>query len=132
MSTDSMKAEVFVDRSSECSNWDNAKIDSAVAAYTEAIRLDPDSSAMHLACRIAHRAEAYTKKGDFDSAIADCNEVIRLDPNSGLGYLYLGGVYLARSQMYRNKGDQDAYVADRKEMERIFRMGEEIEIRNRG
>jgi tetratricopeptide (TPR) repeat protein len=74
--------------------------DRAIAAYNEAIRLDPKSA---LAFR--SRGDAYASKGDNNRAIADFTEAIRLDPKSALAFSY-------RGVGYANKGDYDRAIAD--------------------
>ena len=49
--------------------------DSAIAAFTDLIRLDPKPAAAYCS-----RGAAYSRKGDYDKAIADCTRSIRLDP----------------------------------------------------
>src|SRR5262249_56140242 len=53
----------------------------AIAAYNEAIRLDPTSTVA-----FKSRGDAYANKDDYDRAIADYNEAIRLDPKSALAF----------------------------------------------
>ena len=53
-----------------------AEPNSAIAAYTEAIRTNPDDAEAYF-----QRGDAYGMQGDYDKAIADFTEVIRLDPN---------------------------------------------------
>ena len=49
--------------------------DGAVAACTEAIRLDPKNEGAYCL-----RGLAYKGKGDLNKAIADCSDAIRLSP----------------------------------------------------
>src|SRR5262245_33829433 len=72
----------------------------AIAAYNEAIRLDPTS-----AVAFKRRGDAYANKDDYDRAIADYNEAIRLDPKSALAFRN-------RGVAYANKGDNDRAIAD--------------------
>ena len=74
--------------------------DSAITAFTEAIRLDPQS--MHYYCS---RAFAYADKKENDKAIADFSRSIEIDPKFELGYLYRGNTY-------RLKRDFDRALAD--------------------
>jgi len=74
--------------------------DKAIAAYNEAIRLDPDY------------AEAYYSRGsvhhfmdDRDRALADYNEAIRLNPN-------YGNSYCCRAYIHGENGDYDKAAAD--------------------
>src|SRR5437870_5554944 len=50
-------------------------LDGAIAAFSEAIRLNPKS-----AQAFAFRGHTYRDKGQLDKAIADLDESIRLDP----------------------------------------------------
>jgi len=74
--------------------------DSAIAAFTETIRLDPK-----LALAYYNRGWAYGNKGDHDTAIADYTEAIRLDPK-------LVAAYYNRGVAYLEKGDDDKAIAD--------------------
>ena len=60
------------------------ELDTAIADYNEAIRLNPGSAG------VAHqgRGRAWRGKKDYDKAIADCNEAIRLDPGHALRLLH--------------------------------------------
>ena len=85
-------------------NGDN---DSAIADYSEAIRLDPKDTDAY-----KNRGDAYQNKGDYDRAIADYSEAIRLDPK-------YAGAYNNRGDAYRDKGDNDRAIADYNEAIRI-------------
>ena len=54
---------------------DKGDVDGAIAAYTEAIRLNPQNAQPY-----SDRGRAYLRKGESDKAIADCNQAIQLDP----------------------------------------------------
>ena len=56
-----------------------------MAAYKEAIRLDPQDAAAHCGLAIALR-----RNKDLDGAIAACEEAIRLDPKYALPHNVLG------------------------------------------
>ena len=58
------------------------ELDTAIADYNKAIRLNPGSAG------VAHqgRGRAWRDKKEYDKAIADCNEAIRLDPGHALAY----------------------------------------------
>ena len=77
------------------SNWN-----SAIAEYTEAIRLNPNNAVYY-----NNRAGAYNGKGDYDRAIADATEAIRLDANNATYYVYRGNAYY-------EKNDWDRAIAD--------------------
>ena len=53
--------------------------DAAIAAFTEAIRLDPTNAEAY-----CNRGRAHGMKGEYDRTISDCTEAIRLDPKSAL------------------------------------------------
>jgi tetratricopeptide (TPR) repeat protein len=74
--------------------------DRAIADFTEAIKLDPNSSIAY-----QERGDAYYYKGDNDQAIADYNQAIRLSPN-------VASTYNSRGDTYRAKGDHDRAIAD--------------------
>ena len=74
-------------------------LDGAIAAYTEASRLD-----LRLAVAYHNRGVAYEKKGDHGRAIADFAEALRLDPNDAEACDGLGIAH------YR-KGDLDNAIA---------------------
>jgi tetratricopeptide (TPR) repeat protein len=74
--------------------------DKAIGDYTEAIRLDPNSSTAY---RV--RGWVYSNKGDYDRAIADYNQTIKLNPNDALAYSNRGLAYC-------NKKDYDRGIAD--------------------
>jgi Flp pilus assembly protein TadD len=54
---------------------DKGDFDGAIAAYTEAIRLNPQNALPY-----SGRGRGYSRKGELDKAIADCNQAIQLDP----------------------------------------------------
>ena len=58
---------------------------SAVAAFTEALRIDPKLPEGYLG-----RGAAYLMKGNPDKAITDFTEAIRLDPKYAKAYYYQG------------------------------------------
>jgi tetratricopeptide (TPR) repeat protein len=74
--------------------------DRAIADFTQAIRLDPNSSIAY-----RERGVMYDNTGDHDKAIADCNQAIRIDPNFALAYY-------SRGNAYSDKGDKDKAIAD--------------------
>jgi tetratricopeptide (TPR) repeat protein len=74
--------------------------DGAIAAYTEAIRLDPQNAPVY-----SGRAYAHFKKGEFDQAIVAYSEAIRLDPK-------YAEAYCNRGLAYGKKSDQDKAIAD--------------------
>ncbi len=84
------------------------ELDTAIADYNEAIRLNPGSAG------VAHqgRGRAWRDKKDYDKAIADCNESIRLDPGHARAY-YTRGV------VWSDKKDYDKAIADYNEAIRL-------------
>jgi len=81
--------------------------DAAIAAFSEAIRLD-----QKLANAFSYRGIAYENKGDMEKAIADYTEAIRLDPKTYLAY-YNRGI------AYAKKDDFDKAIADYTEVIRL-------------
>jgi len=69
--------------------------DRAIADFTEAIRLDPNSPVAH-----AVRGASFVRKGDYDRALVDLNEALRLDPKNA-------SVHNAFGVYYNAKGDHD-------------------------
>jgi tetratricopeptide (TPR) repeat protein len=67
-------------------------LDGAIAAYSEALRLDPRSTAACLG-----RGVARSRKGQFAQAIADATEALRIDPR--------------HAPAYRNRGRDHAAAA---------------------
>ncbi len=84
------------------------ELDTAIADYNEAIRLNPGSAG------VAHqgRGRAWRDKKEYDKAIADCNEAIRLDPGHARAY-YTRGV------VWSDKKDYDKAIADYNEAIRL-------------
>jgi tetratricopeptide (TPR) repeat protein len=80
------------ERSDEAFDRGNAALerkdyDTAIAEFTEAIRLDPQADdAYH------NRAHAYAEKREYAKAIADYNEAIRLNPDDPASYTSLAWV----------------------------------------
>jgi tetratricopeptide (TPR) repeat protein len=85
----------------------NGNYDRAIAAFSDAMRLDPKS-----APAFTNRGVAYERKGDMDRAIADFSEAIRLDPNYALALSN-------RGIAYERKGDNDRAIADFNEAIRL-------------
>ena len=76
------------------------KLDEAVAAYTKAIELNPQSAKAYVG-----RANARTSK-DCEKAIEDCNKAIEIDPKNSDAYLTFGKIYS------KWKKDYEAAFAD--------------------
>jgi len=85
----------------------NGDYDRAIAAASEAMRLDPKD-----AVPVVNRGLAYSKKGDVDRAIADYTEAIRLNP------IY-ARAFNDRGFDYAKKGDTNRAIADYTEAIRL-------------
>jgi tetratricopeptide (TPR) repeat protein len=70
------------------------EFDKALADYTEAIRLDPESTTAY-----NNRAVTYAKKGDFERALADYTEAIRLDPHDATVWREVAAARLAAGKV---------------------------------
>ena len=68
--------------------------DSAIQAFTEAIRHDPKDAKAH-----RNRGVAYTRKGAYDRAIQDHTEAIRLNPNDSNAYRNRGSCLHAQRRV---------------------------------
>jgi tetratricopeptide (TPR) repeat protein len=82
----------------------------AIADYTEALRLQPNSSDgsvwnFTIEDVYDHRGTAYRYLGDYEAALSDFAKLIRLQPNNSQHYL-------ARSVIYKLKGDFENSLAD--------------------
>jgi tetratricopeptide (TPR) repeat protein len=65
--------------------------DKALAAYSEAVRLDPNSAEAH-ACR----ADALNDKGQYDQALAECERALQLNPRLAVAFEYRADSYLGK------------------------------------
>jgi len=81
--------------------------DRALAAYSEAIRLDPDSEQF-----LDSRGNVYYNKGDDDRAIADYDEAIRRNR-------FYVAAFDSRANAYHRKGDDDRALPDYDEAIRL-------------
>jgi len=85
--------------------------DSAIAEYTESIRLNPNDASAYY-----NRGNAYLGKKDYDSAIADYTEAIKLDPDSDVK----AEAYCKRGHSYQDgKNDYHSAIADYNEAKRL-------------
>ncbi len=75
----------------------------AIAAYSEAIRLDPNCAEAYLG-----RADINRMSGFLNEAIADITEAIRINPDSSDKV----GMYWQRAMLYRRIGEHDRAIAD--------------------
>nr|AHZ45649.1 serine/threonine protein kinase [uncultured bacterium] len=73
---------------------EKGRMDEAIRAYREAIRLDPRDAATHFNLALALKA-----KGQLDEAIAAYREAIRLDPRDAAAHNNLGVALKARGQL---------------------------------
>jgi tetratricopeptide (TPR) repeat protein len=69
------------------------KTESAIADYTEALRLNP-----WFADALRRRGAAYMERKDHDRALADFSAMVRVDPSNSNAYFLRGTVYMARDQ----------------------------------
>jgi tetratricopeptide (TPR) repeat protein len=88
------------------------KGDSALADYSEAIRLKPEDAEFY-----NNRGGAWPGKGDYDRAIADFSEAIRLNPHTDYSEATRphpkgAEVYYTRGLAWLGKGDFDRAIAD--------------------
>src|SRR6516225_4448020 len=67
---------------------DKKDYDAALAAFDEAIRLDPKDAKSYVG-----RGSAYDRKNEYDKAIADESEAIQLDPRNVEAYCERGIAY---------------------------------------
>jgi tetratricopeptide (TPR) repeat protein len=85
------------------------KYDSAIEAYTSALRFDPDNAKVHL-----ERGKLYPGNRALTHALTDFNIAIRLNPN-------IGDAYYCRALVHQELGDKENADAD-------FNSAEELEI----
>ena len=86
---------------------DKKEFDKAIAEYTEAIRLDPESSYSYRG-----RGRTWSTNGEPEKAVADYTEAIRLDPESSCAYL-------GRGWTWGTSGESDKAIADYTEAIRL-------------
>jgi|GEM_PF-4062003 tetratricopeptide (TPR) repeat protein len=79
--------------------YQQSDFDLAIAAWDEAIRLDPSNSEVH-----RWRGDALLNKYDFDNALSEYDEAIRLDSENGMAYL-------GRGVVWTEKGGPDKAIA---------------------
>jgi tetratricopeptide (TPR) repeat protein len=85
----------------------NGDYTAAIAAYDEALRLDPEYEPA-----LTNRGISYRETHDYKAALRDFTEVIRLNPQAL-------AAYNNRASTYAAKGDVDAAVADLRECLRL-------------
>ena len=89
------------------SAYEKDDLDTSIADFTEAIRLDPEFAEAYCG-----RGISYRNKGEYDKAIADYTEAIRLDPK-------LADAYCSRGIAYEQKGEIDSAIGDYMEAIRL-------------
>lgn len=77
----------------------NGDYDSAIAQYSEAIKLNPKYFEAYV-----RRADALWMKDEYDQCISDCNQAIKINPD-------YGPAYSQRADGYARKGDFDRAIA---------------------
>jgi Tfp pilus assembly protein PilF len=63
----------------------------ALAAYEQALRLDPRSAEAY-----ALRAEARNDQGEHDQALADCDRALRIDPRLAVAHEFRADAYIGK------------------------------------
>ncbi|MBL8827719.1 MAG: tetratricopeptide repeat protein [Planctomycetaceae bacterium] len=76
------------------------KLPEAIADFTQAIALQPNTAAYHF-----NRANAYLSQQAFDLALADYSRVIELEPNNSAAYTHRATIYSVRKD--EAKADAD-------------------------
>ncbi|MBL8207911.1 MAG: DUF3421 domain-containing protein [Blastocatellia bacterium] len=91
-------AKDFFDRGLQ--SYKNKQYAAAVANYSQAIKLNPNSFALWF-----NRGQAYYYLGNLDLAIVDYTQALKLNPT------YMDALF-QRGLAYNRKGNQDAAIAD--------------------
>src|SRR6266508_1755275 len=81
-------------------NYDQHDLNGAIADYTQALALQPNSADAYLG-----RGLAYYARGDMDGAIADFTQALALRPAAA-------NIYNNRGLAYYDKGDREQAIAD--------------------
>jgi tetratricopeptide (TPR) repeat protein len=100
--TTSKTPEEYIQQGKEFLNA--KKYDQAIASFSEAIKLDPQSVQAY-----NNRGIVACNKGDFDGAIGDFSRTIEIDPKFGKGYNNRAVAYFMKGE--RDKARQDAEQA---------------------
>jgi tetratricopeptide (TPR) repeat protein len=79
---------------------EEGKAEEALAAFGEALRLDPNAAIVYF-----HRGQVHEKMKDLDRALSDYSQAIQLDPNQA-------PVLNARGRTYLRKEESDLALAD--------------------
>jgi tetratricopeptide (TPR) repeat protein len=91
-------AKAHCQRGDTCRN--QGQYDQAIAAYTDAIGLDPEFTPAFV-----KRGQAHRLKGEKDQAIRDFTRATRTDPNHAEAWIRRGNVYAETGQFDRAIGD---------------------------
>jgi tetratricopeptide (TPR) repeat protein len=94
-------AKTFYDRGVQFA--ERRDYETAIAGFTEAIRIDPNYAEAY-----CDRGIAYFNKKDYDRALVDFSQAIRIDHNLKEAYKYRGRIYYSALK-YR---DYDKAIAD--------------------
>ena len=86
---------------------EKGELDQAIAAYTEAIELEPEWAEAYF-----FRGGAYAKKDDLERAVTDYSHVIRLNPHDV-------DAYNRRARAYDRLGEPDKAAADYAKAEQL-------------
>ncbi|NCJ06748.1 tetratricopeptide repeat protein [Synechococcales cyanobacterium C] len=79
--------------------------EAAIAAYTEALRMNPSSAYAYY-----NRASAYRRMGQHESAVQDYSRSLQLNPQQPFAYLYRGESLQAMGQHRAAIGDYSALL----------------------
>ena len=96
-------AKEYLDRGNAFSN--KGDFDSAIADYTQVIRLAPNIDVVYY-----NRGNAYNNKDDYDRAIADYDQAIRLNPNYADAYNNRGYAYHCKENYDRAIANYDQAI----------------------
>ena len=84
------------------------RLDQAIRDYTEAIRLDPNSSIAYF-----NRAISLDDKDETTRAIADLDQSLRLDPSFLRGYNFRGSLHRKNNDLERARADYNVVLASK-------------------
>jgi tetratricopeptide (TPR) repeat protein len=101
--TDSALAEAHLNRG--MTFHEKQEYAKAVEAYTEAIRLDPELTAVYNL-----RGTVYTRMREDDKAIEDFSQAIRLGPDPYVSYTNRGNVYFWQSECEKATKDYESAI----------------------
>lgn len=91
----------------------------AIAAYTQAIQLDPENAAAYY-----NRGIEYAKQGDRNQAIQDYTDAIKLAPT-------FADAYFNRANSYFVRGERNAAIQDYRRAEQLYQQQRRPEERRR-